>query len=371
MDVSSSGGFTQYTLYISALKPKFDIYKGKVAHWITNENTVLCSEGNRVVRNSLNQGTLENDEVIFTSPSSLFDFNSLLKRVGRKGFHFLLKPEHRQEIIGVWNNKIFVWKDKFEVSPLNFRGSRPLNICYNPKDDCYYFGEYFSNQSREEVFVYRSSDGLEWEKTYTFSPGTIRHVHQIQYDSIRGGMWILTGDTNAESAIYFTDNGCKSMEKVFFGSQKARAVSIIAEKDMLIIPSDTPLEQNAIREFNFTTKEINDVYTLPNSAFHTGTFGGDWEFVTTVAEPSRENNESEAFIFIRKKGERWVELIRSKQDALSSVSKRFFRYPEFIPCGNLKNFKYLIFYCRGVSQLNDSTIIFDLEDIIRYYHAIK
>lgn len=35
------------------------------------------------------------------------------------------------------------------------RGTRPLNICYTP-DDHLYFGEYFNNSDRKEVYIYRS-----------------------------------------------------------------------------------------------------------------------------------------------------------------------------------------------------------------------
>ena len=98
-----------------------------------------------------------------------------------------------------------VYKKSFPV----IRGTRPMNVCEG-RNGFLYFGEYFSNPKRDEVYIYRSIDhGRSWKICYTFPQHTIRHIHGIFYDKFTDMLWFTTGDLDGECIIGNTKDGFK------------------------------------------------------------------------------------------------------------------------------------------------------------------
>ena len=88
-----------------------------------------------------------------------------------------------------------------------------------------------------------------WE----FLPKQIRHIHGCYYDSYRKGVWVLTGDSDKESGLWFTDDFFETLKCIKGNTQNARAVSIIPMRDGLIVPTDSPRQQNYIQFLDFKT----------------------------------------------------------------------------------------------------------------------
>src|SRR5690606_31660451 len=127
---------------------------------------------------------------------------------------------------------------------VEFRGSRPLHLLRtNTK---VYFGEYFGNPDRSEVRIFCTRDGRSWTTCHTFKEGEIRHVHSLVYDSYRSGIWVCTGDLGDESALWYTADDFRTIKAVYRGGQANRAVSIIPLPNGLVVPMDSPLEENYI-----------------------------------------------------------------------------------------------------------------------------
>ncbi len=113
----------------------------------------------------------------------------------------------------------------------------------------FYYGEYFRNDERGPVFVYRSlDDGKNWEAMHRFNSGEIRHIHSLQMDPYSKSLWITTGDNDHECMIgYFIEKGeGVTLYKVGSGSQKWRAVSLLFTKDEVLWGTDSPENQNHI-----------------------------------------------------------------------------------------------------------------------------
>ena len=257
----------------------------------------------------------------------------LIERFGRLGVHDL-RALSEGGAVAVLRRRI-VWcasgdRQFREVLRIQ-RGSRPLNICLTSAGYIY-FGEYFSNPDRQSVHVYGSEDGKHWSVVHTFPTGSIRHVHNVVEDAYREGLWVLTGDTDQESGLWFTNDNFQTLDRVVGGTQRARAVSLIPLEDGLIVPTDTPHEQNYIQHCDPSTGQLEMLAPIPNSAFH-AVEKDDLMLISTVAEPSTFNNTAAAMVFGSLDGESWHRLTVFPRDwkrirERSRFIDRVIRHPE-------------------------------------------
>src|SRR5690606_25593591 len=332
------------------------IRSGQPHHFIGN--SILVSEGNSV-------SLIEADSFNKIGEIGYFDAGSVknkisridvFKRIGRLGFH-KLRP-FQEGIIGIQRGHIvFKAKDSKRFNPVfsHFRGSRPLDFLIHPEKEIIYFGEYFGNENREEVYIYSSSDLKKWEKAWVFKKGEIRHVHGIVWDEYRKGIWVYTGDLDEESGIWFTDDDFKTLKKVTGGTQKARAVEIIPTQTGLILPMDSPLEQNYIYHYNVNTQEYENLSFLPGSAFHACISNGVY-LISTVTEPSEVNKVNYASVFASLDGLNWKELYRFKKDLFPVKFQFITRYAEISFPSGINNSDYIIGYAQAVKKYGGKMI---------------
>ena len=79
------------------------------------------------------------------------------------------------------------------------------------------FGEYFNNNEHEEVSIYERRDS-QWARVFSFPSGRIYHIHGIIQGKEKGSYFVLTGDSDQESGIWFTKDFFKNLA---FSSQTA------------------------------------------------------------------------------------------------------------------------------------------------------
>ncbi len=333
------------------------ILRGVRPLYVDGKGILWASSGNKIVR-SEDQGKTFNFVAQYKREivEYMVGVSRFSSRFFRIGFHAAL-PLQNGGILAIVRKRILrcspgesEFNSVFDVH----RGSRPLNICHVPNGGIF-FGEYFTNPYRDEVHVYGSlDDGKTWDIVYTFSPGTIRHIHGIFYDEYRKGCWILTGDCGDECRIIFTNDNFKTLETVIAGNQKARAVSVIPLKDGLIIPTDTPQEQNLIQWLDPETGQLEERFRLPGSAFYTGQ-AGNYLLVSTIVEPSQVNLNNHAVLFFSNdEGHNWIELYRQKKD---KWSLKYFQYGAFIlPVG--KNPESIIYvYGQALDKIDNHMLV--------------
>lgn len=112
-------------------------------------------------------------------------------------------------------------------------------------DDCIVYGEYWGNTEYEGVSIYARKNE-EWSKIFTFSEGRILHIHGIIADPFRGGILILTGDSDDESGIWIAKDNFRIVEPLLAGRQDYRACVAFPVKDGILYATDSPLIDNFI-----------------------------------------------------------------------------------------------------------------------------
>jgi len=242
-------------------------------------------------------------------------------------------------------------------------GSRPLSTSVNPAGQIY-FGDYFSNTERREVHIFGSDDGEKFSVAYTFPGGTIRHVHGLVWDKYRMGFWVLTGDSDSESGLWFTDDGFKTLSAVYTGSQQARAVTIIPVETGLIVPMDSPLEKNWINFISLDDLRVTPLRHIAGSAFFSAQMPG-WIFISTVVEPSEVNRCRHACLYASKDGSTWRLIDAIMQDLPSALGfSRYFGYPRiFLP--RHANLEQPVLFAGGLclSASDNMVLRWDLADL--------
>lgn len=284
----------------------------------------------------------------------------LVQRAFRAGFHSLIPLQDKVMIGSIGGAIVRLDLEKKIVEP-TFRitkGSRPLNLCKTDRGNIY-FGEYFRNVQRAEVHIWGSTDsGLNWQPVYTFPKGEIRHVHGLFYDPYRKGYWILTGDTDRESRLAFSDDEFRTINTVWSGSQSVRAVSIIVLPEGLIVPTDTELEQNHVQFFDPDTLRISKIQPMPGSIMYTYKVGHHL-LLSTCVEPSHCNHSRYSHLFLSSdRGARWTSIFKAEKDGWPA---RYFQYGVFqLPTGGSSDARFHA-YARSLKELDDSLLIFELQ----------
>ncbi|MEL6713878.1 MAG: hypothetical protein AAFP86_08900 [Planctomycetota bacterium] len=222
---------------------------------------------------------------------------------------------------------------RFDVAHRVTRGTRPLNVGLAPSGRLY-FGEYFGNPERGEVHVYGSDDGRSFDVAYTFPAGRIRHVHGVWPDPYRGGVWVLTGDDDDESGLFFTDDDFRTLEPVVAGSQRARAVAVIPCEDGVVVPTDTPREQNHVQWLDVESARLEAVAPVPGSVFSAARTEGHF-VVSTTLEPSEVNVDPRVALLVSENGFDWRTIARYPRDlAFLNDRRGVLTYPTLeLPAG--------------------------------------
>lgn len=332
-------------------------YKGILPLLIEGNKLYYSKFNNKIYSSFLPELTKET--LITRMPISLykriFGKIPLFNKIMRIGPHNLSFAAQTFQIS--MNHRIITIDNDMYISFSNFEGSRPLNIEY--AKGRFYFGEYFSNPGRKVVKIFScDASKKNWEVAYTFPENSIRHIHSIQYDSFRDGFWILTGDRDQESVLWFTTD-FQNLEAHGDWTQKSRAVKIIPTKDYLIVPMDTPQQKNYINYYYPKEKKFEQVAELPGSAFHAEEIG-EYYFVSTVVEPSVVNKTDIATIFVcSKNSSNWKELFSAKKNTLPIKYSNYYRYPELVIVPVQGKSKYLVVFGRSLKNFEAKVMVWD------------
>lgn len=152
------------------------------------------------------------------------------------------------------------------------------------------FGEYFSNNSAESVKVFER-DAKGWNEVYAFPPSTVYHIHGFAVDGDR--IYILTGDKDSESAIWYTDDYFKTVNVAVKGNQKYRSCVAFPFRNGLVYATDTPLEQNYLfyicEDDGIWKSEI--IAKMPGPCIY-GTKHNDNYYFATSVEPNAKYEDT-------------------------------------------------------------------------------
>ena len=227
--------------------------------------------------------------------------NRLTTRLFRDGFHALAVPPSGSLVAAVPGAIVTLRPGETEFRPTHtiLRGTRPLHLTAVPgvgTCGAIYWGEYFDNRARDEVYIYASTDaGATWSVAYTFPQGAIRHVHNIVHDPWANCLWVLTGDYGDECRILRATCDFSRVEVVLQGRQQARAVAAIPTVDGLYVSSDTPLESNSIYHLD-RQDSLLQLAPISSSSIY-GCRVGTRVFFSTMVEPSQVNRDCHVRVY--------------------------------------------------------------------------
>lgn len=240
--------------------------------------------------------------------------NNLTARLFRDGFHALAihSPGSITAAVPGAIITLHPGETEFRRTHAISRGTRPLHITA-VLGGAIYWGEYFDNPTRDEVHIYASTDaGATWSVAYTFSKGSIRHVHNIVHDPWENCLWVLTGDYGDECRILRAACDFSHVDAVLQGNQQARAVAFVPTKDGLYFSSDTPLESNFIYRLD-RTGALSQLAPLSSSSIY-GCRVGKQVFFSTMVEPSEVNLDRHVRIYGGKLSQEFRSLLEWRKD---------------------------------------------------------
>jgi hypothetical protein len=241
-------------------------------------------------------------------------------RLLRAGFHALeVLPSGR--LVGVVAKTVVVadpGEPRFRPTFWIQRGTRPLALTVTAQGKVYW-GEYFSNPERSEVYIYGSEDqGESWGVVYTFPRGSIKHIHSVTWDPFGQCLWVFTGDYGNECRILRFTPDWKNVETVLVGDQQARAATGVPTSEALYFATDTPLAQNYIYRLDwkgYSEHRLERLHTMAGSSLQSCIVGRNLFFATAV-EPSKINRSPYTTLVGSPDGRDWRELVRWRKDCL-------------------------------------------------------
>jgi hypothetical protein len=259
---------------------------------------------------------------------------SLLSRLLRLGTHHLVLVNDKAVVLC---NKDFFLLEKDTIVPIGqAQGSRPLVLC-SAKGSIYY-GEYRSNPERSPVHIYRlDPETRVWSVVWTFAD--VRHVHGVFFDPYSNSAWVTTGDLDAESAIWRSDDEFRTLTRIRGGSQKFRAVQLLFSASHVYFGSDAPNEQNYIYRMDRAGRSVETLAPVDGSVFYGCQVGG-WLYFSTAVEPSDFNTGRNAEVWCSSDGVRWAKFLEFRKDRLPL---KMFQYGQVLfPSGDGGSVQ---FYC--------------------------
>lgn len=174
------------------------------------------------------------------------------------------------------------------------------NGLLNTDNNSLFFGEYFRNDNRTPVRIYKSENrGRSWEIAFEFKPGSIKHIHSLQKDPYTGTLWICTGDYDNESMIGYSNDEFKSIVPVGMGSQAWRTCQLAFTEDAIYWGTDTESDEPAgIYRWDKKTMELTRLKKIKGAVFFATSLEDGTIIMSTDREgyPNEEDDRTRLFI---------------------------------------------------------------------------
>jgi hypothetical protein len=251
-----------------------------------------------------------------------------------------------ESLIAFANGEVFYWQAGMPC-PLRIgemrHGFGPLlNGCCTDKDGSCYYGEYWSNPERQEVYIWRwRRDWDGWRPFHRFSPGEVRHVHAIQYDPFSERLWVATGDHDGESLIgYFVGPpDIPELLMVTSGDQGARAASLLFTREFVYWGSDagrdTTETSNHIYRWSRASGQVARVATVGAPVYYSSVDDRERLYFSTAVEGSPSEQDRHARVWASSDGLAWTEAIRWPKDRYPRIfGHGIMAFPQGRPSGD-------------------------------------
>lgn len=234
------------------------------------------------------------------------------------------------------------------------------------------FGEYCSNSKRSEVNVY--ARGVEkadtWRNVYTFPKNSIVHIHNIVHDEKNNIFYILTGDLDNESIIWYTKDDFSTVNILIGGEQLYRSCVAFLQTDKLIAITDSPNIYNKGIIIDTKKNSLDTILSEVNGpAIYSLNDHGNFFFSTSV-EPrykksfsyivsfkkSKFIKENSTVLYYIDSSGKIKEILRLKKDLLPMP---LFQFATIQFCKSTKE-DLLIIYPVATTKYEGGTLIYEI-----------
>lgn len=224
--------------------------------------------------------------------------------------------------------------------------SNPLNFCSD--GECVYWGDYGNNSGHAPVNIYRLDSTLNLQIIYSFPSNTIRHIHNIVYDTNNKCFFILTGDLEENAGIYVATENWRNVSPLVTGEQNYRAVVGFPLSNGFIYATDAVEEDNHI--FLLQDNQVRPLCSFPGSCIY-GTETNDYYVFASTVEPPEGRGFFNLFTYRLGKG------IKDRYAHLLIVCKSDLRPVELVKVKKdiwpMKLFQYGALLFPGGQRLHD------------------
>ncbi|MHB9073692.1 MAG: hypothetical protein ACYC6G_09220 [Desulfobaccales bacterium] len=192
-------------------------------------------------------------------------------------------------------------------------GGRPKGFALTPSGHLF-VGEYWGNPQRRALRIWASIDhGASWEVAYSLPAGSAKHIHNIVWDQHRQGLWVLTGDSDGECALLFSQDEFQTVTELVRGGQLYRACHLFCLPEGLYYGTDTERDQNWIVHLDVKSGFFHKIHPLSGSCIHAAYMAGQY-FISSAVEPSTINTSRKTVLWSSSDLHTWSNLVEFQKD---------------------------------------------------------
>jgi hypothetical protein len=192
-------------------------------------------------------------------------------------------------------------------------GGRPKGFALAPPGTLF-VGEYWRNPQRQSLRIWGSSDGGNtWDLAHILPAGSAKHLHNVIWDQHRQGLWVLTGDSDGESALLFSADEFQTISEVARGSQMVRACQVFCRPEGLYYGTDTEKAANWFVHLELPTGRLHKIQPLPGSCIYAARMA-DLYWLSTAVEPSKVNYDRKPALWSSIDLQQWTKQVEFQKD---------------------------------------------------------
>ena len=214
----------------------------------------------------------------------LLSKSRIISRALRIGIH-QIKQIQVGKILICCDKSIFLSDSsfsRFRQINLNSRFFQLLdnNICVTPGFT--YFGEYMPNLKKNEINIFRTEDGENWDKIYAFPKKSVKHIHLLQFDPFSQKIWFSTGDSDSECFMGCANDDFSEVEIVGHNHQDWRCLELLFTSEKIYWGTDNPNGQNWLISLDRNSRSIQKIARFNGPIYNLKRFSAGYLLVTAT-----------------------------------------------------------------------------------------
>jgi len=243
-----------------------------------------------------------------------------LANAARTGVHHLVTLPSGTRLVGV-SGSLLRWSAEGAWSVAlrydGFRKPARFGVAVDDRGRAW-VAQYALNPRRDlPITLYRSDDdGQTFVPARVFAPSEVRHLHFIQADPFDGSLWLGSGDTDRESAIWRSTDG-QQWTRVGGGAQAWRAIGLAFLPDAVVWGTDAGRDAahfaNVAVRWDRSDGQVRAEQCVAAPVHGIGALSGGCVGLTTGCEGGANERDRAVHVWLRSQAGAWTEIARFRQ----------------------------------------------------------